>query len=147
MGNPHIVSLVRRGSNCTPAPILYSCPRYNESMEILQGILVVLHILSFAVVFGTTLGQLSNLKTGTAKVTNGILHGSLGLLVTGLALVGMVYALGGEPNNAKIGAKTLVLLVLIGVILINRKKDTVSGGVLGAIAGLSALNVVLAVLW
>lgn len=116
-------------------------------MEILKGILVVLHILSFAVVFGTTLGQLSNLKTGTAKVTKGILHGSLGLLVTGLALVGMIYGLGGEPNNAKIGAKTLVLVVLIALILMNRKKDTVSGGVLGAIAGLSALNVVLAVLW
>jgi len=147
-GGTHIFShRFDAGAIAHPAPTLFSSPRYHEGMEILKGILVVLHILSFAVVFGTTLGQLSNLKTGTAKVTNGILHGSLGLLVTGLALVGMIYGLGGEPNNAKIGAKTLVLVVLIALILMNRKKDTVSGGVLGAIAGLSALNVVLAVLW
>lgn len=116
-------------------------------MEIIKNILVVLHIISFAVVFGATLAQMPNLKTGTAQITKGVLHGALGLLVTGLALVGMLYAIDVEPNNAKIGAKTLVLLAIIALILINRKKQPVSGGILGAIAGLSALNVVLAVLW
>jgi hypothetical protein len=43
--------------------------------------------------------------------------------------------------------KTLVLIAMIVVILLNRKKESVSGGVLGAIAGLSLLNVALAVLW
>ncbi|MDA3146147.1 hypothetical protein JSO19_01995 [Leucobacter sp. UCMA 4100] len=116
-------------------------------MDILKDILVVLHIICFAVVFGTTLAQLSNLKKGTAQITKGAFHGALGLLVTGLALVGMVYATGGEPNNAKIGAKTLVLLLLIVVIMVNRKKERVSGGTLGIIAGLSAVNVALAVIW
>lgn len=116
-------------------------------MEILKGVLVVLHIIGFGVVMGGALAQLPNVKKGTAKVTGGLLHGSLLLLVTGLALVGMLYAVGGEPNNAKIGAKTLVLLLLIVLVLVNRKKERVSGGVLGAIAGLATLNVALAVLW
>lgn len=116
-------------------------------MDILKDILVVLHIICFAVVFGATLSQLSNLKHGTAQVTKGIMHGALGLLVTGLALVGMLYATGGQPNNMKIGVKTLVLVALIVIVLMNRKKERVSGGVLGAIAGLSALNVALAVIW
>lgn len=116
-------------------------------MEIIKNILVVLHIISFAVVFGATLAQMPNLKTNTAQITKGVLHGALGLLVTGLALVGMLYATDVEPNNAKIGAKTLVLLAIIALTLINRKKQPVSGGILGAVAGLSALNVALAVLW
>lgn len=116
-------------------------------METLKGVLVVLHIIGFGVVMGGALAQLPNVKKGTAKVTGGLLHGSLLLLVTGLALVGMLYAVGGEPNNAKIGAKTLVLLLLIVLVLVNRKKERVSGGVLGAIAGLATLNVALAVLW
>lgn len=116
-------------------------------MEIVKGILVVLHLLSFGVVMGTAIAQLPAVKAGAAKLSNGMLHGSLGLLVTGLALVGMIYALGDQPNNAKIGVKTLVLVALIVVIIMNRKKESVSGGVLGAIAGLASLNVALAVLW
>ena len=116
-------------------------------MEIVKSIFVVLHIISFGVVFGATLAQLPNLKHQTAEITKGVLHGALGLLITGLVLVGMLYATGDEPNNAKIGAKTLVLLILIVLVIMNRKKKPVSGGILGAIAGLSALNVALAVIW
>lgn len=116
-------------------------------MDIVKGILLVLHIIGFGVVMGGTLAQLPAVKQGTAKISNGILHGALTLLVTGLALVGMVYATGGEPNNAKIGAKTLVLVAIFVLVLVNKKKDRVSGGVLGAIAGLAAVNVALAVLW
>lgn len=116
-------------------------------MEIVKGILVVLHIIGFGVVFGGALAQLPKIKEGAAKVSAGMMHGSWLLLATGLLLVGMIYGLGGQPNNAKIGAKLIVLIVLIVLVLINRKKPQVSGGVIGAIAGLSALNVVLAVLW
>ncbi|MBK0420746.1 hypothetical protein JD292_01445 [Leucobacter sp. CSA2] len=116
-------------------------------MAIVKGILVVLHIVGFGVVFGGALAQLSNVKRGIARVTPGILHGSTLLFVTGLLLVGSIYMMGGQPNNAKIGVKMVVLIALIVIILVNRKKEKVSGGVLGAIAGLSALNVALAVLW
>ncbi|MGO3146244.1 MAG: hypothetical protein ACTIJ6_01050 [Leucobacter sp.] len=116
-------------------------------MEIVKGILLILHIVGFGAVFGAALAQLMNLKKGTAKVTNGLLHGALLLLVTGLALVGMVYATGGQPDNAKIGVKLLVLIGLFVVILMNRKKEQASGGVLGLILGLAVVNVSVAVLW
>ncbi|WP_025134921.1 hypothetical protein [Leucobacter sp. PH1c] len=116
-------------------------------MEIVKGILVVLHLVGFGAVFGSTLAQLSFVKAGRARITPGILHGATLLFATGLLLVASIYMLGGSPNNAKIGVKTLVLIGLIVVILVNRKKENVSGGVLGAIAGLSLLNVALAVLW
>lgn len=116
-------------------------------MEIFKGILVVLHLVGFGAVFGSTLAQLSLVKEARARITPGILHGANLLLVTGLLLVASLYMMGGSPNNMKIGVKTVVLVVLIVVILMNRKKDNVPAGVLGAIAGLSLLNVALAVLW
>ncbi|WP_125099146.1 hypothetical protein [Leucobacter chromiireducens] len=116
-------------------------------MEIVKGILVVLHLVGFGAVFGSTLAQLSMVKEARARITPGILHGATLLFATGLLLVASIYMLGGTPNNMKIGVKTLVLIVLIVVILMNRKKENVSAGVLGAIAGLSLVNVALAVLW
>lgn len=116
-------------------------------MEILRGILVVLHIVGFGVVFGGALAQMPAIRRGAARITPGILHGTTLLLITGLALVGMIYALGGSPNNAKIGVKLAVLIMLFVIILMNRKKESVGGAVIGSIAGLSALNVCLAVLW
>lgn len=116
-------------------------------MEILKGILLVLHIVGFGAVMGSALAQLTNVKKGTAKISNGIFHGAWLLLATGLGLVGMIYALGGSPDNAKIGVKLVVLLAVFALAMINKNKEKVSGGVLGAIAGLSVVNVALAVLW
>lgn len=116
-------------------------------MLIVKGILVVLHIIGFGIVFGGTMAQLPAVKKGAAKISAGILHGAWLLLATGLLLVGSLYMLGTSPNNMKIGVKLLVLIAIIVLIFMNRKKERVSGGVLGAIAGLSALNVCLALLW
>lgn len=116
-------------------------------MLIVKGILVVLHLIGFGAVFGSALAQLSRVKEGVARITPGMLHGATLLLVTGLLLVGSLYMLGTSPNNIKIGVKLVVLAATFVLILVNHRKENVSGGVLGAIAGLSALNVGLAVLW
>lgn len=118
-------------------------------MEILRNVLIVLHIAGFAVIIGGMMMQLPKVKEGTAKITGALLHGSLLMLVTGLGLVGMFYARGdgGDVNNAKIGVKTIVLIVMLVLALVNKKKPSVSAGVLGGIGGLAALNMVLAVMW
>lgn len=118
-------------------------------MDIVAKILVVLHIVGFGVVFGGALAQLPNLKKGAAKVSAGMMHGSWLLLATGLLLVGVAEMGEGDSglNHMKIGVKLVVLLAIIVLVLVNRKKPQVSGGVIGAIAGLSAVNVCLAVLW
>jgi len=116
-------------------------------MEIVKGILVVLHIVGFAAVFGSVLAQLPAVKQGKAAISMGLIHGLNTMVVTGILLVGMKYMLDEPVNNFKITVKLAVLIVMIVLALINRKKPSVSGGVLGAIAGLSVLNVALAVLW
>lgn len=118
-------------------------------MEIVRGILIVLHIVGFALVFGSAIAQLPAVKKGTARVLPVMLWGALLLLVTGLTLVGLTYAMGnGEyVNNMKIGVKTLVLLALIGHIFGVRKKESLSAGALYTIAGMAIVNASIAVLW
>lgn len=116
-------------------------------MHILFNILLVLHIVGFGIVFGGTIAQFPRLKEQKARVTAGVLHASTLLLVTGIAMLGLMHALNWHPNDVKYGIKLLVLVAIYVLVLMNRKKEQVSGGVLGAITGLAAFNVALVVLW
>ncbi len=116
-------------------------------MEILKNVLLVLHIIGFAGIVAGVMSQMPKVREGVAKINGAILHSSWLMLATGLGLVGMVYAVGGQPNNAKIGVKLAVLVAILVIALINKRKPNVGMGVLGTIAGLSVLNVVLAVMW
>jgi len=122
-------------------------------MEIIKGILIVLHIVGFGAVFGSSLAQLTAVKQGAARITPGIFHGLNTMFVTGLLLVMMRYLM-ADPmsdapvvNNLKITLKMAVLIVMIAITLLNRKKENLPAGVFGAIAGLGVLNVALAVMW
>lgn len=118
-------------------------------MDFLEHLLVVVHFLGLAALIG---GFLVQIKDQTKVVNNAMFHGALTQLVTGVALVGLAYPLadGNEdlyPDNAKIAVKLIVLLVVLGLILVNRKKDAISTGIWAAIGGLSILNIVIAVFW
>lgn len=109
-------------------------------MDILHGILLVLHLLGWAMVFG---GALAGMKSG--KLTDGAFHGILTALVTGIVLTGL---LGSDANHVKIAVKLLVAVVVTVLVVLGRRRpEKVTTGFLGAIAGLVALNVALAVLW
>ena len=118
-------------------------------MSFVYNRLVILHFLGLASLIG---GFLVQIKSSPRVVNPAMLHGALTQLVTGVLLVGLRYPLhesdGWElPDNAKIGVKFVVLLVVLGLILANRKKDQISTAVWGLIGGLSIVNVVIAVLW
>ena len=75
-----------------------------------------IHLFGFASLGGGLLAQVS-LEEKT--VSRAVWHGALTQLVTGFLLVGLK-----EPhvNHAKIGVKLLLLLVILGILLIHRKK-------------------------
>ncbi len=120
--------------------------------EILRNSLIVLHFIGFAAVFGAFMTQMKAMGQGVAKVVPAMVHGAWTLLATGILLVGVrewmaMMEWAPELNHMKIGIKSLVLTVLIVLILVNKKKDSVKAPVFGAIGLLALLNVVLAVFW
>lgn len=120
--------------------------------EILRNSLIVLHFIGFAAVFGAFITQMKAMGQGVAKVVPAMVHGAWTLLATGLLLVGVrewmaMMEWAPELDHMKIGVKTLVLIVLIVLILLNKKKVAVKAPVFGAIGLLAVLNVVLAVFW
>lgn len=118
-------------------------------MSFVYNLLLILHFLGLASLIG---GFLVQIKTSPRVVNNAMFHGVLTQLVTGVLLVGLRYPLHESegwalPDNAKIGVKFAVLLVIFGLVLANRKKDQISTALWGLIGGLSILNVAIAVLW
>jgi hypothetical protein len=89
---------------------------------------------------------------GLATIVPAMVHGAWTMLITGLLMVGVrewmaMMAWDEELNHMKIGVKTLVVLAVLILVLVNKKKQTVSAKAFGAIGLLTILNVVLAVFW
>jgi hypothetical protein len=122
------------------------------TIDVVRYSLIVLHFVGFASIFGGFITQMKAMGQGTAKIVPAMVHGAWTLLATGLLLVGLAewrIAMGApfEVDNLKIGVKALVLVVILILVLMNKKKDSVKAPVFGSIGLLVLLNVVLAVAW
>ena len=113
-------------------------------MQILEAVLLVLHILGLAAV---AFGLLRQLNRPTKVVDAVIAHGATTQLVTGLLLVGVLEAGDDAVNHAKIGIKLVVALVVVGLAHANRRKPSIPTGLFFGLIGLELLNVVLALAW
>ncbi|SCY42727.1 hypothetical protein SAMN05216488_1763 [Microbacterium sp. LKL04] len=115
-------------------------------METLRSIVVLVHLIGFATLFGAWVVEL----VGQRRVTR-IMHWGLGIaLIAGLAL-SAPWGLDHDLNYAKIGIK-LVILVLIGGLLGAgagrlRKTGSVPAGIFWPIGILTLVNAGLAVIW
>jgi lysylphosphatidylglycerol synthetase-like protein (DUF2156 family) len=113
-------------------------------MEILRDVLVFLHFLGLAALFG---GLFVQIRSDQRVVNNAVLHGVLTQLVTGLLLVGVLEGLDAEVDNAKIGVKLVVALVIAVLAFVNRKKTALPNGLYLGLLVLTVLNVAVAVFW
>jgi hypothetical protein len=114
-------------------------------MDFLYHLLLVLHLLGWAIVLG---GVLVTFKSRT--LPKGALHGILTALVTGVLMVGLAESSDElrDPDTAKIAVKLVIALVVTGLVIFGvRKPAKVTTGLLGAIAGLTVVNVAIAALW
>lgn len=113
-------------------------------MEILRDILVFLHFIGLAALFG---GLFVQLRSDPRIVNAAVVHGALTQVVTGVLLVGLLEGMDAEVNNAKIGVKLLVALVITVLAFANRKKTSIPSGLFFGLMGLTALNIAVAVFW
>ena len=116
-------------------------------MEIIRWILLILHFVGIAALFGVWFSQLKAIPAGQARILPGMMHGAWTMLITGVILVGLQYPLGNEVNNVKITVKLAILVAILVVALMNRKRETLAGWVLPVLGGLTTANVLIATVW
>lgn len=116
-------------------------------METLRHVVVFVHLIGFAVLFGAWVVEAVNRRYQVTRLMN------YGLLIAGLAGLALAAPWGIEYdlNYAKIGTK-LVVLVAIGALLgigmgRQRKQGKVPPAIFWSIGVLTALNAAIAVIW
>jgi hypothetical protein len=113
-------------------------------MQLAYHIVVLLHLIGFAALLG---GVLVQLRSKEPEVNAAMLHGSLTLLITGLALV-ILEEIGPNPvNYVKVAIKLVVSAIVVLLVVKNRKFASIPRGLWGLIGGLTILNAAVAVLW
>lgn len=115
-------------------------------MEILRSIVIVIHLVGFATLFGAWLVE----ALGKKRVTR-LMHWGLAIaLVAGLAL-SAPWGLTHDLNYMKIGIKVVILVIIGGLLgagaARERKTGSVPAGIFWPIGILTLTNASLAVIW
>lgn len=117
-------------------------------MDVLQKIILVLHLLGMAAIVGGWLAA-----RGHGGMSEVVVWGARAQLVTGLILVGIAEGMKAEGvalNYTKIGIKLLVAVIVVAFAEIGRaraRRDESSSTALDAAGVGGVLNVLVAALW
>ena len=112
-------------------------------IEIAETVFVLLHMIGLAGLVAAGILELAG-KMGAKAAA---FHSGLLQLITGIVLVGLMYAEDEAPNNTKISVKLLVLLAIIGLAVVNRRKPELNKTAYVVIALLAVVNAVIAWAW
>lgn len=121
------------------------------AVEILRNVTLILHFIGIGALLGGFLTQMKAMRSKQAKIVPAMNHGAWTMFITGLILTGVAEyrasIIGFEVNHALIGAKTVVIIAILALVLLNKKKPTVSPAVFGSIGLLTIANITMAVLY
>ncbi len=113
-------------------------------METVRLVLLFLHILGWAALFGGLVTQ----ARSPEKSANPLMRDGVGTaFLTGLALVGVLEAGDADVDHVKVGVKLVVGLVLLVLVMANVRKPRIADGLYGALLALTVLNIGVAVFW
>lgn len=113
-------------------------------MDILRLVILFIHIIGFAALLG---GLLAQVRDPEKKVNSLMRDGSGTAFVAGLALVGVLEAGDADVNHMKIGVKLVLSLVILGLVMANVRKPSISKGLWGALLVLTLVTIGTAVFW
>lgn len=113
-------------------------------MDLLRNLLVFIHLLGFASLFG---GAFVQVRDDVKVVNAAMLYGALVQVLSGLLLVGVIEGQDSPVDNVKVAVKLAVALVIAVLCWVNRRKEGIPGGLFGAIWLLTTANVGVAVFW
>ncbi|MCH9667883.1 MAG: Fe-S protein [Actinomycetia bacterium] len=117
-------------------------------MEILRSVVVLLHLVGFAVIFGPWVAEAAARRLRTTRVMD---YGVLVTLLTGLALAAP-WPAGIELNYPKIGVKLVILVILAGLLGMGNARQRRTGNAVPrwlfyAVGVLAFAAAAIAVLW
>jgi hypothetical protein len=113
-------------------------------MEIASQILVLLHLIGFAALFG---GLIVQARSAEPEVNAAMVHGALTQLVTGIALIVLAKVGGEQLDWVPISIKTVITLFLVLITFRNRRFLSIPRGLWALLTGLTLVNTALGVLW
>ena len=113
-------------------------------MEIGIKLVLILHFIGLSMLLG---GALYQVREKAKNIVRTMRDGAYTQLLTGVILVGLVQANDEVVNNAKVGVKLAIALVIAVLCFVNRKKRTNIPVVWGTVLGLTVANIAIAVLW
>ncbi|WP_183099089.1 hypothetical protein [Nocardioides pelophilus] len=113
-------------------------------MDTLRLILLILHILGFAALIG---GLLAQAGESEKKINSAMRDGVGTAFLAGLALVGVLEADDADVNQAKVGVKFGIGLVLLVLVMANTRKASIPKGLWAGLLLLAIVEVCIAVLW
>lgn len=114
-------------------------------MEFLRHLLLVIHLLGFAALFG---GMFIQMHSKEKSINAAMRDGAGTAFLAGLLLVGVME--GSKPEGAnlphdKIGIKLVIGLIILVLVMANMKKPSIPQGLFYGIFGLTIINVGVAV--
>jgi hypothetical protein len=113
-------------------------------MDFLRHLLLVIHLLGFAALFGGLLIQARQPE----KSVNGLMRDGAGTaFVAGLLLVGVLEADDQSVDHAKIAVKSLIGLAILVLVMANLRKERIAQGLWLLLLLLTVANVCVAVFW
>ncbi|MBA3783379.1 hypothetical protein [Nocardioides sp. InS609-2] len=113
-------------------------------METLRLVLLLIHILGFAALFG---GLVVQAREPQKTVNAAMRDGAGTAFLAGLLLVGVLEAGDGEVNHAKIGVKFAIGLVILVLVMANTRKPSIPNGLYLGLLALTVVNIGVAVFW
>lgn len=113
-------------------------------MEVVTHIVLLVHLVGFAALFG---GFLVQVRTKDPEINAAMLHGAYTMVISGLLLAGFAEA-GTDPvNQLKLVVKLLVALTVAVLVVVNRRFTSIPRGLLFLLGLLVLANAAVAVLW
>lgn len=115
-------------------------------MDILREIIVIVHLIGFATLFGGWVVELF----GKRRISKVMQWGLVIALIAGVILAAP-FGMDGDPNYAKLGTK-LVIVIVIGALLgiggaRQRRTDRVPPALFWPVGILALANACIAILW
>ena len=114
-------------------------------MEALRLILLFIHLIGFALLFG---GAVVQFISGTLRINPAMLWGSIIQVVTGLALSAPLRGGGdAEPSPVKLGVKLLIAVAIFVMVFIPRRRSEVNRAHFIGIIAMTLANAAIATFW